>query len=74
MPQHVVYIGDRMIVRSIESIHLKHNTMKGNESKKETKKEKKDKKDSSSVKVQSDYQKEKSRKSIADPIVFKPRK
>lgn len=48
--------------------------MKGNESKKDSKKDKKEKKDPSSVKVQSDYQKDKSRKSVADPIVFKPKK
>lgn len=48
--------------------------MKGNESKKTNKNEKKEKKDSSFVKVQSDYQKEKTRKSVADPIVFKPKK
>lgn len=45
--------------------------MKSNERQKEKKKEKKD---TSSIKIQSDYQKEKNRKSIVDPIVFKPKK
>lgn len=48
--------------------------MKGNESKKDSKKDKKEKKDPSSIKVLSDYQREKSRKSIADPIVPKSKK
>jgi hypothetical protein len=45
--------------------------MKGKEAKKESKKTKSD---GTTVKTQSDYQKDKTRKSIPDQIVYKPKK
>lgn len=45
--------------------------MKGKENKKESKKTKAD---GITTKVQSDYQKDKTRKSVPDAIVFKPEK
>lgn len=45
--------------------------MKGKENKKESKKTKAD---STTTKVQSDYQREKTRKSVPDAIVLKPKK
>lgn len=47
------------------------NTMKGKENKRESKKAKSD---GTKVKTQSDYQKDKTRKSTVDPIVIKPKK
>lgn len=46
--------------------------MKGNE--KKSKEQKKAKSDGTSSKVQSDYQKDKTRKATTDMIVFKPKK
>lgn len=46
--------------------------MKGNE--KKSKESKKAKADGTSTKVQSDYQKDKTRKSVPDTIVSKPKK
>lgn len=45
--------------------------MKGKENKKENKKTKSD---DVTIKVQSDYQKDKTRQSTPEPIVFKPKK